>query len=49
VGTFLKSLMLKVIRYRHGNAMIYEFLALARKNTIADISILIAAYFRGSY
>jgi len=36
-------------RYGHGHATAYDFFAVARQNTTADISDLIAAYFRGSY
>jgi len=36
-------------RYGHGRATAYDFFAVARQNTTADISDLIAAYFRGSY
>ena len=36
-------------RYGRGHATAYDFFAVARQNTTADISDLIAAYFRGSY
>jgi len=36
-------------RYGHGHATAYDFFAVARQNTTADISDLIAAYFRGTY
>ena len=36
-------------RYGHGHATAYDFFAIARQNTTADISDLIAAYFRGQY
>jgi aminopeptidase N len=36
-------------RYSRGRATTYDFFAVARQNTTADISDLIAAYFRGSY
>ena len=36
-------------RYGHGHATAYDFFAVARQNTTADISDLIAAYFRGGY
>jgi hypothetical protein len=36
-------------RYGRGRATGYDFFAVARQNTTADISDLIAAYFRGSY
>jgi len=36
-------------RYGRGRATSYDFFAVARQNTTADISDLIAAYFRGSY
>jgi aminopeptidase N len=36
-------------RYGHGHATAYDFFAVARQNTTADISDLIAAYFRGDY
>ena len=36
-------------RYGRGRATTYDFFAVARQNTTADISDLIAAYFRGSY
>ena len=36
-------------RYGRGRATAYDFFAVARQNTTADISDLIAAYFRGSY
>jgi hypothetical protein len=36
-------------RYGHGHATAYDFFAVARQNTTADISDLIAAYFKGSY
>ncbi|MCL4260291.1 MAG: M1 family metallopeptidase [Anaerolineales bacterium] len=36
-------------RYGHGRATAYDFFAVARQNTTADISDLIRAYFRGEY
>ena len=36
-------------RYGRGRATAYDFFAVARQNTLEDISDLIAAYFRGSY
>jgi hypothetical protein len=36
-------------RYGRGRATAYDFFAVARQNTTADISDLISAYFRGSY
>ena len=36
-------------RYGRGRATTHDFFAVARQNTTADISDLIAAYFRGSY
>lgn len=36
-------------RYGHGHATAYDFFAVARQNTTADISDLTAAYFRGDY
>jgi len=36
-------------RYSHGRATTYDFFAVARQNTTADISDLITAYFKGSY
>jgi hypothetical protein len=36
-------------RYGRGRATAHDFFAVARQNTTADISDLIAAYFRGSY
>jgi hypothetical protein len=36
-------------RYGRGRATAYDFFAVARQNTTADISDLIASYFRGSY
>jgi peptidase M1-like protein len=36
-------------RYGRGHATAYDFFAVARQNTTADISDLIAAYFRGNY
>jgi hypothetical protein len=36
-------------RYGRGHATAYNFFAVARQNTTADISDLIAAYFKGSY
>ena len=36
-------------RYGHGHATAYDFFAVARQNTTADISDLIAAYFREGY
>jgi hypothetical protein len=36
-------------RYGRGRAAAYDFFAVARQNTTADISDLIRAYFRGGY
>jgi hypothetical protein len=36
-------------RYGRGRATAYDFFAVARQNTTADISDLIATYFRGNY
>jgi hypothetical protein len=36
-------------RYGRGRATAYDFFAVARQNTLEDISDLINAYFRGSY
>jgi hypothetical protein len=36
-------------RYGRGHATAYDFFAVARQNTTADISDLISAYFRGGY
>ena len=36
-------------RYGRGHATAYDFFAVARQNTTADISDLIAAYFRSGY
>jgi hypothetical protein len=36
-------------RYGRGRATSYDFFAVARQNTTADISDLVNAYFRGSY
>ncbi len=36
-------------RYGRGRATAYDFFAVARQNTTADISDLIAVYFKGSY
>jgi len=36
-------------RFGHGHATAYDFFAVARQNTTADISDLIAAYFKGNY
>jgi len=36
-------------RYGRGHATTYDFFAVARQNTTADISDLISLYFRGSY
>lgn len=36
-------------RYGRGHATAYDFFAVARQNTTADISDLIRAYFRGGY
>jgi len=36
-------------RYGRGRATAYDFFAVARQNTTADISDLIRAYFRGGY
>lgn len=37
------------VRYGRGHATAYDFFAVARQNTTADISDLIAAYFKGVY
>jgi len=36
-------------RYGRGHATAYDFFAVARQNTTADISDLVSAYFRGGY
>jgi hypothetical protein len=36
-------------RYGRGRATAYDFFAVARQNTTADISDLIASYFKGNY
>ena len=46
---FYRFLQDYAARYSHGRATTYDFFAVARQNTTADISDLIAAYFRGSY
>ncbi|HLO32064.1 MAG TPA: M1 family metallopeptidase [Anaerolineales bacterium] len=46
---FYRFLQDYVSRYGHGRATGADFFAVARQNTTADISDLIALYFRGSY
>ena len=46
---FYKFLKDYASRYGRGHATAYDFFAVARQNTTADISDLIAAYFKGSY
>jgi len=46
---FFRFLQDYASRYGHGHATGYDFFAVARQNTTADISDLIAAYFKGSY
>jgi hypothetical protein len=46
---FYRFLQDYAARYSHGRATTYDFFAVAKQNTTADISDLIAAYFRGSY
>jgi len=46
---FFRFLQDYTSRYGHGHATAYDFFAVARQNTTADISDLIAAYFRGNY
>jgi hypothetical protein len=46
---FFRFLQDYTSRYGRGRASSYDFFAIARQNTTADISDLIRAYFRGSY
>jgi len=46
---FFRFLQDYVSRYSRGRATAYDFFAVARQNTTADISDLINAYFKGSY
>ncbi|HUE97713.1 MAG TPA: M1 family aminopeptidase [Anaerolineales bacterium] len=46
---FFRFLQDYTSRYGRGRATAYDFFAIARQNTTADISDLINAYFRGSY
>ena len=46
---FYKFLQDYASRYGRGRATAYDFFAVARQNTTADISDLINAYFQGSY
>jgi hypothetical protein len=46
---FFRFLQDYASRYGRGRATAYDFFAVARQNTTADISDLIAAYFRGNY
>jgi len=46
---FFKFLQDYVSRFSRGRATTYDFFAVARQNTTADISDLINAYFAGSY
>jgi hypothetical protein len=46
---FFRFLQDYISRYGRGRATAYDFFAVARQNTTADISDLIAAYFRGNY
>jgi len=46
---FFRFLQDYTSRYGHGHATAYDFFAVARQNTTADISDLIREYFRGSY
>jgi aminopeptidase N len=46
---FLRFLQDYAARYGRGRATAYDFFAVARQNTTADISDLIAAYFRVGY
>jgi len=46
---FYRFLQDYAARYSHGRATTADFFAVARQNTTADISDLIAAYFKGSY
>lgn len=46
---FYRFLQDYVSRYGRGRATTYDFFAVARQNTTADISDLINAYFAGSY
>jgi hypothetical protein len=46
---FFRFLQDYTSRYGRGRATAYDFFAIARQNTTADISDLINAYFQGSY
>ena len=46
---FFRFLQDYTSRYGRGRATAYDFFAVARQNTTADISDLINAYFRGGY
>jgi hypothetical protein len=46
---FFQFLQDYTTRFGHGRATAYDFFAVARQHTTADISDLIAAYFKGSY
>jgi len=46
---FFRFLQDYTLRYGRGRATAYDFFAVARQNTTADISDLIQAYFKGSY
>ena len=46
---FFRFLQDYTSRYGRGRATAYDFFAIARQNTTADISDLISAYFNGSY
>ena len=46
---FFRFLQDYTSRYGRGRATAYDFFAIARQNTTADISDLISAYFSGSY
>jgi hypothetical protein len=48
-GDFFRFLQDYASRYARGHATGYDFFAVARQNTTADISDLIHAYFKGSY
>ncbi len=48
-GDFYRFLQDYVSRYGRGRATTYDFFAVARQNTTADISDLINTYFAGSY
>jgi aminopeptidase N len=46
---FLRFLQDYATRYGRGRATAADFFAVARQNTTADISDLIAAYFKAGY